>query len=90
MFIRIVLSFLARSPFYTHLSATLAGLSTIRAFGLSNKVLQDFYGCLDYQMEGWFMFLDTRRWFGQRTDFIALVFNVFAVFAPVVAIKYTG
>lgn len=83
-------TFSARSPLYTHVSATLAGLPSIRAFNLCGKVLDDFFECLDYQIEAWIMFLETSRWFGMRIDFLALIFSLFAVFAPVIAVKYAG
>lgn len=34
--------FLARSPVYTHISATLNGLSTIRAFSAQKILIEEF------------------------------------------------
>ena len=82
--------FLARSPSFTHLSASLAGLTTIRAFDQSKRIFDDFLSCVDFQIEAWMMFLGTCRWFGQRIDFMAMIFNIFAVYGPVFAVSYTG
>ena len=80
----------ARSPLYTHISATLNGITTIRAFGLKDKILSEFITCLDYQVEAYLTYLLCSRWFGFRLDFLALVFQLFALFAPVVAAEFIG
>lgn len=75
---------------FTHLSATLDGLSTIRSFNLCEKLIQEFHECIDYQVEAYVMYLDSVRWFGQRTEILTFVFNCLAVFAPVIAARYSG
>ena len=80
----------ARSPLYTHISATLNGITTIRAFGLKDKILGEFFTCLDYQVEAYLTYLLCSRWFGFRLDCLALVFQSFAFFAPVVAAEFIG
>ena len=80
---------LARSPLYTHISATFSGLTTIRAFDKESKILEEFYTCQDYQAEAWIMFLRCVRWFCYRLDLFATVFGNIAVLAPVIASRYT-
>lgn len=80
----------ARSPLYTHLSATLSGISTIRAFGLQDKVTSDFHECNDHQAESWLMFISSARWFGVRLDLISTVYSMVAIFAPVIALYISG
>lgn len=75
---------------YTHLSATLDGISTIRSFNLCEKMFCDFLECVDYQAEAYVMFLDATRWFGQRVDFLAVVLNCFAILLPVISARYGG
>ena len=72
------------------MSATFAGLTTIRAFDKEDKILEEFYACQDYQAEAWIMFLKSVRWFCYRLDFIASIFGNIAVLAPVIASRYTG
>ncbi|XP_066928579.1 ATP-binding cassette sub-family C member 4-like [Clytia hemisphaerica] len=80
----------ARSPLYTHLSATLSGISTIRAFGLQNRVTNDFHDCTNYQAESWLMFISSVRWFGMRLDFISLVYSMVAIFSPIILLDLSG
>ena len=80
----------ARSPLYTHLSATLSGLPTIRALGKEEVILREFYNCQDHQAEGWLMFIKCARWFTYRLDLIATLFAICAIFAPIIAVRYSG
>lgn len=75
---------------YTHLSATLDGLSTIRSLDLCGKLIQKFHQCIDYQAGAFIMYLDSVRSFNQRIDVVTLVFNFVAIFLPVVAVRYSG
>ncbi|XP_057310387.1 ATP-binding cassette sub-family C member 4-like [Hydractinia symbiolongicarpus] len=78
----------SRSPLYTHISATLAGITTVRSFDIQEKILHEFYACQDYQTGAWFMFLSGSRWFSQRLDLLTVVFSICSTFAPIVAAPY--
>uniref|UniRef100_A0A669ETJ2 Multidrug resistance-associated protein 4 n=1 Tax=Oreochromis niloticus TaxID=8128 RepID=A0A669ETJ2_ORENI len=68
-----------RSPVFSHLSSSLQGLSTIRAF----KVQQRFQQTFDehqHLMKAWFLFLTTSRWFAVRLDGICSVFVTITAF----------
>ena len=75
---------------FAHLSSTLEGLPTIRAFKTVDIVTKEFFDCQDHQADGWYMFLSTSRWFGQRLDVLVVIFVIFAVFAPLVLDQYTS
>ncbi|XP_057310595.1 ATP-binding cassette sub-family C member 4-like [Hydractinia symbiolongicarpus] len=78
----------SRSPLYTHISATLAGITTIRSFDIQDKVVQEFYTCQDYQTGAGFMFLSGSRWFSQRLDLLTVLFSICSIFAPIIAASY--
>ena len=82
--------FAARSPMFAHLSATLEGLSSIRAYNAVDKVTKEFDDCQDHQSDGWFMFISTSRWFAQRLDLIVFIFTAFVLFTPLVASQFTS
>lgn len=63
-----------RSPVFTHLSATLTGLSTIRAFGAQKDLIQEFDNHQDLHSGAWYMFISTSTAFGLSLDIICLVF----------------
>ncbi|KAE8299274.1 Multidrug resistance-associated protein 4 [Larimichthys crocea] len=63
-----------RSPVFSHLSSSLQGLSTIRAFKVQQRFQQMFDEYQDLHSEAWFLFLTTSRWFAVRLDGICSVF----------------
>uniref|UniRef100_A0A8C4ILC3 Multidrug resistance-associated protein 4 n=1 Tax=Dicentrarchus labrax TaxID=13489 RepID=A0A8C4ILC3_DICLA len=63
-----------RSPVFSHLSSSLQGLSTIRAFKVQQRFQQLFDEYQDLHSEAWFLFLTTSRWFAVRLDGICSVF----------------
>lgn len=77
--------FVARSPVYSHLTATLQGLTTIRAFGAQEILKQEFDGYQNAYSSAYFMFLGANRTFGFWLDmhcvaFISMVTFSFLVF----------
>ena len=60
--------FSARSPVYSHLSATLIGLPIIRAFKVQNSFINDFYRYQDHQTSAWMLYIGAHRWLGARLD----------------------
>ncbi|XP_023930136.1 multidrug resistance-associated protein 4 isoform X1 [Lingula anatina] len=63
-----------RSPVFSHLSATLNGLSTIRAYHVEELFGKEFNSHQDLHTEAWFLFLVTTRWFAIRLDWICAFF----------------
>jgi len=60
-----------RSPVYASFSATLRGLTTIRAYGAEGRFRTEFVQQLDLNGSWWVGFISTARWIGFRLDFIA-------------------
>ena len=75
---------------FAHLSETLEGLPTIRASQAVNVVIKEFYKCQDHQSDGWYLFVNTSKWFGQRLDIIVLIFVVVAIYAPIIAAEFSS
>nr|XP_046259914.1 ATP-binding cassette sub-family C member 4-like isoform X1 [Scatophagus argus] len=69
-----------RSPVFSHLSSSLQGLSTIRAFKVQQRFQQMFDQYQDLHSEAWFLFLSTSRWFAVRLDGICSVFVTITAF----------
>ena len=65
---------LGRSPFYSHLSASINGLLSIRAFKAEDRFVEMYMYYQDFHTSAWFLFLTTSRWLGSRLDFICCVF----------------
>ncbi|KAG7234391.1 hypothetical protein INR49_004820 [Caranx melampygus] len=69
-----------RSPVFSHLSSSLQGLWTIRAFRAEERLKRDFDAHQDLHSEAWFLFLMTSRWFALRLDSICSIFITLATF----------
>ncbi|MCI4375688.1 hypothetical protein PGIGA_G00112330 [Pangasianodon gigas] len=69
-----------RSPVFSHLSSTLQGLSTIRAFKAEERFQQTFDFHQDLHSEACFLFLTTSRWFAVRLDGMCSVFVTITAF----------
>ncbi|XP_075896037.1 ATP-binding cassette sub-family C member 4-like isoform X2 [Nelusetta ayraudi] len=69
-----------RSPVFSHLSSSLQGLSTIRAFKVQQRFQQMFDEYQDLHSEAWFLFLTTSRWFAVRLDGICSIFVTITAF----------
>ncbi|CAG7731096.1 unnamed protein product [Allacma fusca] len=65
---------IARSPVFSHISTSLNGLTTIRAFGAEEEFRRQFDSHLDFHSSAWFLFLATTRWFGIWLDWISVSF----------------
>ncbi|XP_032289762.1 probable multidrug resistance-associated protein lethal(2)03659 [Drosophila virilis] len=78
---------ITRSPIYSHLSASLNGLATIRAFGAQKELIAEFDNFQDLHSSGFYMFLATSRAFGYWLDlvcvlYIAIITLSFFLFSP--------
>uniref|UniRef100_A0A3B4U443 Multidrug resistance-associated protein 4 n=1 Tax=Seriola dumerili TaxID=41447 RepID=A0A3B4U443_SERDU len=69
-----------RSPVFSHLSSSLQGLWTIRAFRAEERLRKAFDAHQDLHSEAWFLFLMTSRWFALRLDSICSLFITFTTF----------
>ncbi|KAF1371659.1 hypothetical protein PFLUV_G00270750 [Perca fluviatilis] len=69
-----------RSPVFSHLSSSLQGLWTIRAFGAEERFQQAFDAHQDLHSAAWFLFLTTSRWFAVRLDGLCAIFVTVATF----------
>ncbi|XP_058040750.1 ATP-binding cassette sub-family C member 4 [Ahaetulla prasina] len=69
-----------RSPVFSHLSSSLQGLWTIRAFQAQQRFQELFDAHQDLHTEAWFLFLTTSRWFAVRLDAICAIFVIVMVF----------
>lgn len=72
---------ITRSPVFTHLSATLMGLSTVRAFDAQEILVKEFDALQDIHTATWFMFLATSSAFGFFLDFLSVGFVAFVTFS---------
>ncbi|XP_041115614.1 multidrug resistance-associated protein 4 isoform X1 [Polyodon spathula] len=63
-----------RSPVFSHLSSSLQGLWTIRAFKAEQRFQREFDDHQDLHSESWFLFLTTSRWFALRLDGLCAIF----------------
>ena len=75
----------ARSPVFSHLSATLQGLHTIRAYRAQEQFRDIFDWHLDLHSRAWFLFLCTNRWLGIIADLISWMFVVGVAFTCILA-----
>nr|XP_046175393.1 ATP-binding cassette sub-family C member 4-like isoform X2 [Oncorhynchus gorbuscha] len=69
-----------RSPVFSHLSSSLQGLWTIRAFRAEERFQNTFDVYQDLHSESWFLFLVTSRWFAVRLDGMCAVFVTITAF----------
>ncbi|XP_065919884.1 ATP-binding cassette sub-family C member 4-like isoform X2 [Dysidea avara] len=74
---------IARSPLYSHISATIQGLSTIRAFKEQTNFLNGFHFYQNEHTKGWYLKITITRWFGLRIDLAGSLFLTFVMFVSI-------
>ncbi|CAG9859549.1 unnamed protein product [Phyllotreta striolata] len=79
-----------RSPVFTHLKATIEGLTTIRAFGAENILTNEFDNHQDYHSSAWYMFLVSSGAFGFYLDAFCSSFMGVLVFTFLAFEDYLG
>ncbi|XP_041835127.1 ATP-binding cassette sub-family C member 4-like [Melanotaenia boesemani] len=75
---------ISRSPIFSHLSSSLQGLWTIRAFRAEERLKKAFDAHQDQHSEAWFLFLMTSRWFALRLDSICSIFITLTTFGCII------
>lgn len=68
-----------RSQVFSHLSTTLAGLSTIRSFKVNQQFIDRFNVAQDEHSVAWFTFFTAGQWLGLTLDLVCLVFIFFVI-----------
>uniref|UniRef100_A0A1B0D7D0 Uncharacterized protein n=1 Tax=Phlebotomus papatasi TaxID=29031 RepID=A0A1B0D7D0_PHLPP len=63
-----------RSPIYSHLGATLTGLSTIRAFRTQRVLVKEFDSLQDLNSSAFYVFISTSRAFGFWLDVFCVIY----------------
>ncbi|KAM5180099.1 ATP-binding cassette sub-family C member 4 isoform 1-T1 [Mantella aurantiaca] len=76
-----------RSPVFSHLSSSLQGLWTIRAFKAEQRFQHLFDSQQDLHSEAWFLFLTTSRWLAVRLDAICALFVIAIAFGSLILSK---
>ncbi|XP_017116909.1 probable multidrug resistance-associated protein lethal(2)03659 [Drosophila elegans] len=66
----------ARSPMYSHFSATLNGLPTIRAMGAQRTLIREYDNYQDLHSCGYYTFLSTSRAFGYYLDLFCVAYVI--------------
>ncbi|XP_065882473.1 ATP-binding cassette sub-family C member 4-like isoform X2 [Dysidea avara] len=74
---------LARSPVYSHISSTIQGLSTIRAYKEQSRFLNVHHFYQNEHTKAWFIKVSATRWFGIRLDMFGVAFLTLVVFSSV-------
>ncbi|KAJ8687082.1 hypothetical protein QAD02_022876 [Eretmocerus hayati] len=72
---------MTKSPVFTHLNATLNGLSTIRALGAEKILEKEFDNLQDIHTASWYMYTVTSMAFGFTLDFFCLIFISMVLFS---------
>ncbi|CAG2164129.1 unnamed protein product [Oppiella nova] len=67
---------IARSPIYSHVSTTLHGLSSIRAYGAQQTFENQLYVYLDDHSATWFLFICASRSLGMVVDWLCVLYLV--------------
>ncbi|CAG2059905.1 unnamed protein product [Timema podura] len=81
---------ITKSPVFTHMNATLQGLSTIRAYGAQKILQQEFDKHQDVHSSAFYMFITTSSAFGFFIDFICFIYISLVTFSFLVLQVFAG
>lgn len=65
---------LSRSPVFSHMNATIQGLSTIRAFKAEKNVSEEFHKLQDKNTGAVYLYWATSRWFALMLDLVCVIY----------------
>ena len=65
---------ITRSPVFSHLNASIQGLTTIRAFGAQQILETQFDNHQDLHSSAWYLFISTSRAFGYWLDVVCFIY----------------
>uniref|UniRef100_A0A914ZNB2 ABC transmembrane type-1 domain-containing protein n=2 Tax=Parascaris univalens TaxID=6257 RepID=A0A914ZNB2_PARUN len=74
-----------RSPLYSHISASMQGLTTVRAFSNESRTLKEYHNRQDVNTSAFFLSLATARWFASSIDWLVAFFITGVAFASVLS-----
>ncbi|KAL0104937.1 hypothetical protein PUN28_016527 [Cardiocondyla obscurior] len=80
---------ITRSPVFAHLSATLQGLPTIRAFGAEAILTKEFDNHQDLHSSAWYIFIASSRAFGFWLDVFCVVYIMLVTLSFLVLDNFT-
>lgn len=69
-----------KSPVYTHISSTISGLSTVRAFNAETILMDEFSKHQDLHTACWYMYRSTSASFGLSMDILVSIFIFIVIF----------
>ncbi|XP_067121763.1 ATP-binding cassette sub-family C member 4-like [Centruroides vittatus] len=76
-----------RSPVFSHLSVSLYGITTIRAFHAESKFISTFNGYQDRHNAIWFIFLALNRWISTYGQIVCLINIIITVLVFIFSIN---
>lgn len=65
---------ITKSPVFSHITTSLYGLVTIRAFGQQNRFVKQFDHHQDGHTSAWFMYMSCSRWFIIALDWLCICY----------------
>ena len=74
---------IASSPIYSHISASLQGLTTIRAYKMEDRFMQQFIAYQNNHTKPAFALAGLLRWIAFRLDLLSSIYIVFVAFIGV-------
>lgn len=70
-----------KSPVFSHLNASLQGLTTIRAFSAQNILAKEFDSHQDLHSSAWYFFIASSRAFGLWLDLVCIAYITLVTFS---------
>jgi hypothetical protein len=61
---------MSRSPLFSHISATISGLSSLRVYDVWDQYTRKNFEFIDNSSRTYFAFFQLNRWFGTRIDWL--------------------
>jgi hypothetical protein len=80
---------ISRSPLFSHITHSLDGLVSLRAYKRVAHFTQEHKQLLNANTRGYFCFVATSRWLGFRLDAMAVALLAASTFGSVAAYKFT-